>query len=168
MYKEKYLEMECEQSYISFCTLFPIIVGSIVFLKLDTLVDVALNGSGIGKLKKVKHNVTVDTSEGTLKIPTAKFPNMDWEMFFIDEDTDVKDGVNDLDAIENLKTTKCKQYRDLVLCEYVYSTDLRKGDIKLVVSSPLDDLCYLSTIKEGEIIDYKKNIQEFLKEIEEN
>lgn len=160
--------MDCEQSYIGFCTFFPIIVGSIVFLKLDTLVDIALNGAGVGKLKKVKQNVTVDTSEGVLKLPTAKFPNMDWEMYFIDEDSDIKDGINDVDAIVDLKMTRCKQFRDLVLCEYIYSTDLRKGDIKLVVSSPLDDLCYVFTVKEGEIIDYKKNIEDFLKEIEEN
>ena len=160
--------MDCEQSYIGFCTLFPIIVGSIVFLKLDTLVDIALNGPGIGKLKKTKQNVTVDTSEGSLKIPTAKFPNMDWEMYFIDEETDVKDGINDLDAIEDINLTRCKQFRDLVLCEYIYSTDLRKGDIKAVISSPLDDLCFVFTVKEGEIINYKKNIEDFLKEIEEN
>ena len=160
--------MDCEQSYIGFCTLFPIIIGSIVFLKLDVLVDIAIHGVGIGKLKKVKKNITVDTSEGVLKLPTAKLPSLDWEMYFIDEDTEVKDGINDLDAVENLKMTKCKQFRDLVLCEYIYSNDFREGDIKVIISSPLDDLCYVFTVKEGETINYKKNIEDFLKEIEEN
>jgi len=153
---------------MTFCALLPVTLGIFALCKMDVLIDIALNGTGVGRIKKTKQKVTVQTSEGVLKIPTAKFPNLDWEMYFIEEVTDVKDGINDLDNIMSLKMSKCKQFRDLVLCEYIYSTDFKRGDIKLAISSPLDDLCYVFTVKEGDVIDYKNNIEDFLKEIEEN
>ena len=159
--------MECEQSYFTVCTLLPITLGLFTFFKIDMLIDIALNGVGTSRLKKIKNNVTIETTEGKMKLPTAKFPNLDWEMYFVNESTDVKDGMNDLSNVENLKMTKCKQFRDLVVCEYIYSTDFSKGDIRGVISSPLDDLCYVFTVKQGEMIDYKKHIEAFLEQIEE-
>ncbi len=160
--------MECEQSYFTFCTLFPLAIGFFVFLKVDTLIDIALNGVGTGRLKKIKNSVTVQTTEGNMKVPTAKLPNLDWEVYLVNDDTEVKDGMNDLDVINDANLVKCKQYRDLLMCEYLYSSDFKKGDIKVVISSPLDDLCYIFSVKEGEMIDYKKHIELFLEEIEEN
>ena len=158
--------MECEQSYFTFCTLFPFTLGLFGFLKLDTLIDIVINGAGVGRFRKTKKKLTIETTEGQLRIPTVKLPNLDWEMYFIDENSDIEDGFHVVDDIEDLDKTKCKQYRDLLLCEYFYSSDYCSGDLKAVLSSPLDDWCYVFTVNEGDTIDYKTRIETFLTEIE--
>lgn len=161
--------MECEQSYFTFCTLFPLAIGIFSFIKLDTLIDVAINGVGVGKLRKNKQHLTVNTPEGYVRLPTVKMPTIDWEVYFIDDETDLKDGFHNLSLIDNLSKTICKQHRDLLLCEYLYPKDYScKEDVKMAISSPLDDYCYVFTVKGSDPIDYTSRLQTFLNEIEEN
>ena len=159
--------MDCEQSYFSFCTLFPLTIGILSCIHADKLVDIALNGFGVGKFRKANRKLSVQTTYGDITVPYVKLPNMDWEMCFINGDVDVEDGFQSMEKIDKIDKTYCKRYRDLLICEYLYSTDYASGDVKAVIESVLDDYCYVFTIKQGEMIDYKTRIETFLVKIEE-
>jgi hypothetical protein len=160
--------MECEQSYFSLCTMLPVALGILGFLKMDTLLDLAVTGVGVGKLKKTKQQLRVETTEGNIKLPTVKMPCLEWEVYFLNEDIETEDGYHILSVVDGVNKTRCPQFRDLLICEHIYAKDYGRGDLRCVIESPFDDVCYLFSIHRDEMINYSSMIETFLKCIEEN
>lgn len=161
--------MECEQSYFSLCTMLPVALGILGFLKMDTLLDLAVTGVGVGKLKKTKQQLRVETTEGNIKLPTVKMPCLEWEMYFLNENyEELEDGLQKLSEMPNLDKTRCPQFRDLLICEHIYAKDYGRGDLRCVIESSFDDACYLFSIHRDEMINYSSMIETFLNCIEEN
>lgn len=161
--------MECEQSYFSLCTMVPVALGILGFFKIDTLFELALTGVGVGKLKKTKQQLRVETTEGNIKLPTVKMPCLEWEMYFLNEYyEEIEDGLQKMSEIPDLNKTRCPQYRDLLICENIYANDYRGGDLRCVIESPFDDTCYIFTIHKDVMINYTSMIETFLTSIEEN
>ena len=161
--------MDCqeEQSYFSFCALLPLAIGVLSFFNIDKILNLAINGVGVGKINKVKNTLSVKTSEGVIMFPNVKLPSFDWEMYFTSEKIDVEDGTHDSTIVDDISMTRCPQFRDTIICEYLYSQDVGSEDIRGIITSHLDGLCYVFTVKKGEIIDYKKFIDQFLQQIED-
>ena len=161
--------MECEQSYLSFCTLFPLAIAGCAFYFSDKIVELMLTGIGKGRIRKVKKTLMIDTDDGILKLPTVKLPNMEWEVHTITQSGDsyvLSDGVNCMSKVDYISTIRCKLFRDILICENIYNET--KDDLRGFISSPFDDMCYVFTIKPGEVIDYRSYVNEFLEQIEEN
>ena len=161
--------MDCEQSYFSFCSLLPFAIAGFALYFSDKIVELMITGVGKGRIRKVKKALMIDTDDGMLKLPTVKLPNMEWEVHTITQSGDsykLNDGINKMNKVECISSIRCKLFRDILICENFYNE--LKQDMRGFISSPFDDLCYVFTIKPGEVIDYRRYINEFLEEIEEN
>lgn len=161
--------MECEQSYFSLCATLPLVIGIVGLFKIDTIVDLLSIGVGVGKIKKTKSQLSVETTEGNIKLPNVKMPSFDWEMYYLNENyEELKDGQWTLSEMPDLDRTRCPQFRDLLIPEYIYAKDYKGGDLRCMIESQFDDLCYLFTIHKDDMINYSSMIETFLNVIEEN
>ena len=103
--------MECSQESYSLCSLFMVSFVGIIFYNYDTVLDFMIHGTGKGKVRISKGNTTVDSNMGTIHLPNIKLPSLDWEVKLFkdtDDNSSIKDGLNDLETVSSLNTMDCK------------------------------------------------------------
>ena len=158
--------MDCEQGYFS--VIFPLSMAGFALYNYSNIISFLLNGTGKGVINILKRNVTVDTTTGKVSIPSVKLPSMDWEVHLFNvEESNVSDGMHSLKDVEEIDTLECKIRGRTLLCEIIYPEELGVNEIRGYISSIFDDECYVFTVKQGEMIDYRKFSNNFMLDLED-
>ena len=157
--------MDYSQESFSFYPMLMFSFAGIVLYNYVSILDYMIHGVGKGKIKVSKGNATVDSTMGVVHLPNVKLPSLDWEVKLFketDENSSVKDGLNNLDVVSSLDTIDCKVNGRTLICEFVYPEQLGVETIRGYVSSIFDDECYVFTVNRGEMIDYRSFANSFM------
>ena len=161
--------MLCEYSLFSFCTLFPVAGVSYVAWNYEYVAKLLAYDSDLGIVKFGKDEVQVNTSMGRLRLPHLTLPSYDWTVgLFVDDVTDVQDGFNSTQVIEENATRECMIYRNKLICEYTYPQQFNgRSRVRGYIGSIFDGECLVFTVKDGQPIDYQRYCNELMVHLED-
>mgnify|MGYP003628219148 CR=1 FL=1 len=147
--------------------MLPVMVLSFAAYNYQTILDIAVYGSRMGHLKYHRKAVTTATTSGVVRLPSITLPSLDWEMRFYN-DILIKDGIYyNSDVVKGRRYIPCRIYKDILICEYIYPSDIAAGVVKGCLISPFDDTCCIFTLDDNQPIDYRKHCEEFSQVLEE-
>jgi hypothetical protein len=124
--------------------------------------------SDVGIVKCKRGQLTVNTTSGVINLPNVTMPSYDWDVRFFTEKSGFaeQNGVHCSSVLDNFTCLRANVTRNILICEYFYPEDIGK-EVKCVINSPFDDLCYVKSLQSGKPIDYKMLCDQFALEIEQ-
>ena len=161
--------MDYLKESFSFCSMFMVSFVGIIFYNSMNIFEFMIHGVGKGRVKISKRTAEVDTTIGNIVIPNVILPSLDWEVHLFETkgNEKIEDGINSLNVVSRVNTIECKVKGRTLLCEYIYPEELGSETIRGYISSIFDDECYVFTVKNGEMIDYRSFANKFMLQLED-
>lgn len=153
------------------------IITSIPYKIYEFFRDTILYGPGVGRIntqKVLKHKVAnINTSSGILSFPIVKMPCFDLNFGFFTGTIQLEQGIQDISEFLSNNNgifpnhSKLETVQSYWILNYRRPKDINgRSNVFCFVENIMDGLIYIYEIKDNQLIDYEKILEDYEKEIE--
>ena len=153
------------------------IITSIPYRIFEFFRDIVLYGPGVGRIntqKVLKHKVAnINTSSGLLRFPIMKMPCFDLNFGFFSGSIKLNQGLQDIPTFLDDNNgifpghIKLETVQSYWILNYRRPKDVNgRLSVFCFIENMMDGLIYIYEIKDNQLIDYEKILEDYEKEIE--
>lgn len=135
---------------------------SLAFVNIDKITYLIFNQPYTGRIRKTKTGLFTNTTDGNVRIPDVKLPNLETEIHILNEGYEGRTGMIPVSEVLEYRRNQLKTVRDRAICEFLYPEDIGCNSVLYVcVMSQFEEDCLVTAVEMGEPIDYKKMLYNY-------
>lgn len=135
---------------------------TLVLANIDMVTYLIFNQPYTGRIRKLKQGLIIRTTDGMVRIPDVKLPNLETEIHILKTTYDGRSGMVPVSEVLEHRSHQLRTIRDRAICEILYPEDIGCNTVLHVcVMSQFEDDCLVTAVEMGEPIDYKKMLYNF-------